>query len=147
MNALNPIADFAFAHLETGLRITAVLQAVVAGLNLFLARIMKWQPAIDAMPRLVREVFVIHGWFISLTVGIWAVLTWRFAADIATAPTDWSRWWCGAVALFWGARCVMQWSHYSAAHWKGRVDRTIIHWLLFLVYGAWAVVYLLGVMA
>lgn len=55
-----------------------------------------------------------------------------------------TRWLCGAIGLFWGIRCVLQWLHYSAVHWRGLPVRTFIHWAVFLGYGAWSTAYFLA---
>ncbi len=127
--------------LEVSLRGVGLAQAGLAVLSFFLPRIMKWGNDLARMPLLVREVFVIHSWFISLTLLIWGVLTWRFAPEMVRAPTELSRWLCAAIAIFWGLRCVLQWLHYSPAHWRGIPSRTVIHWTLFLGYGLWAAAY------
>jgi energy-converting hydrogenase Eha subunit G len=127
--------------LELGLRIAAVVQLGVAVLNLFLIRIMKWEPDLARAPLLIREVFHIHMHFISITLAIFGVLTWRFAGDFAAAANPVVVWLGVAIALFWGARSVMQWLHYSSEHWRGNATRTAIHWALFLGYGAMATTY------
>ena len=43
--------------LELGLRIAAAVQLGVAVLNLFLIRIMNWEPDLARAPLLIREVF------------------------------------------------------------------------------------------
>ena len=68
--------------LEFGLRIAAVVQLGVAVLNLFLIRIMNWEPDLARAPLLIREVFRIHVHFISITLAIFGVLTWRFAREL-----------------------------------------------------------------
>ena len=128
--------------LETALRAVALAQFAVAILNLFLIRIMKWKPDLDRAPLLVREVFRIHIVFISITLSIFAVLTWRFAHEIASAASPLAIWFAVAIGLFWLARSAMQWLHYSASLWRGDALRTVIHWALFLGYGAMATVYL-----
>jgi hypothetical protein len=80
--------DFAYSHLELFLRIVAVAQMALAVLSFFLPRILKWETDIARMSLLVREVFQIHSWFISLTLLIWGVLTWRFATEMAQSPTE-----------------------------------------------------------
>ena len=139
---MKTILDFASSNLELWLRIIAVAQVALAGLSLCLPRILNWKPDIERMSPLVREVFEIHCWFIALTLAIWGVLTWRFAPEMARVPTPLSRWLCGAIGLFWGLRCVLQWTHYSPSHWRGNPQRTLIHWTLFLGYAVWAKVYL-----
>jgi len=131
-----------FLSLDLSLRAAALTQLAVAILNLFLVRIMKWKPDLDRAPLLVREVFRIHIVFISITLSIFAVLTWRFAHEIASAASPLAIWFAVAIGLFWLARSAMQWLHYSASHWRGDALRTVIHWALFLGYGAMATVYL-----
>ena len=128
--------------LELALRTAAIAQFAVAILNLFLIRIMKWKPDLDRAPLLIREVFCIHVVFISITLSIFAVLTWRFAHEIASAASPLAIWLAVAIGLFWLIRSAMQWLHYSANHWRGDGLRTVIHWALFLGYGAMATVYL-----
>jgi hypothetical protein len=141
---MKALFDFTHGHLELFLRIIAVAQVALAVLSACLPRILRWGPDIARMPLLLREVFVIHSWFISLTLLIWGVLTWRFAPEMAHAPTALSRWLCGAIAIFWGIRCVLQWLHYSPAHWRGIPSRTVIHWLCFFGYGIWGTVYIIA---
>lgn len=133
--------NFLRNHIDLGLRVAAIVQLAVAILNLFLIRIMKWKPDLDRMPLLIREVFHIHCFFISLTLTIFGVLTWRFAEDIAAATNPLAVWLATAIGLFWLIRSAMQWLFYSASHWGGDALRTVIHWTLFLGYGALASVY------
>ena len=128
--------------LDLALRGAAIAQFAVAILNLFLIRIMKWELDLDRAPLLSREVFRIHVVFISFTLSIFAVLTWQFAHEIASAASPLAIWFAVAIGLFWLARSAMQWLHYSASHWRGDAPRTVIHWALFLGFGAMAIVYL-----
>jgi hypothetical protein len=123
------------------LRGAAIAQFAIAVLNLFLVRIMKWKPDLARTPLLIREVFYIHIIFISITLGTFAVLTWRFADDIAIAVSPIFVWLATAIGIFWSIRSVMQWLHYSPTHWRGNALRTVIHWMLFFGYGAMAVIY------
>jgi hypothetical protein len=132
------------SHLELFLRLAALAQLGVAILNLFLVRIMNWQRDLSTAPLLIREVFQIHIYFISITLAIFGALTWRFAGDIATAANPFCVWLAISIGAFWAVRSVMQWSHYSAVHWRGDRLRTLIHWALFLGYGAFAVVYFIA---
>ena len=131
--------------LELALRAAALAQFAVAILNLFLIRIMKWKPDLDRAPLLIREVFRIHVFFLSITLSIFAALTWRFAHEIASAASPLAIWLAVAIGLFWVVRSAMQWLHYSASHWRGDTLRTVIHWTLFLGYGAMATVYFAAV--
>ena len=135
---MNPLG---LVSLETALRAVALAQFAVAILNLFLIRIMKWEPDLERAPLLIGEVFRIHVVFISITLSIFGTLTWRFAPEVANAASPLAIWLTVAIGLFWLVRSAMQWLHYSASHWHGNSLRTLIHWTLFLGYGAMAFVY------
>ena len=64
-----------FDNLELLLRLAALAQLGVVLLNLFLVRLMNWRPDLEAMSLLIREVFQIHIYFISITLAIFGVLT------------------------------------------------------------------------
>ena len=131
-------------NLELLLRLAALAQFGVAILNLFLVRIMKWERELVSAPLLIREVFQVHIYFISITLAIFGALTWRFADDIATAAHPVCVWLAIGIGAFWAVRSVMQWSHYSVVHWRGDRLRTFIHWALFLGYGALGAVYFMA---
>jgi hypothetical protein len=129
------------ANLELLLRLGALAQLGVAVLNLFLVKIMKWDRDLVSAPLLIREVFQIHIYFISITLAIFGALTWRFAPEFATGAQPICVWLAIVIGGFWAVRSAMQWTHYSAIHWRGDRLRTVIHWMLFLGYGALAAVY------
>jgi hypothetical protein len=134
---MNPLPNY----LQLGLRVAGLAQIGVAILNLSLIRIMKWNPDLERMPLLVREVFRIHCYFISITLVIFGVITWRFAAEIATAANPIGIWLAVGIGLFWLIRSAMQWLYYSPSHWRENNARTVIHFALFFGYSALATVY------
>ncbi|CAN5496311.1 hypothetical protein BH20VER3_BH20VER3_15020 [soil metagenome] len=128
--------------LEAALRCAALTQLGIALLNLSLVRLLDWKADLARLPLLLREVFQVHLIFISITVATFALLTWRFAREIATAVEPLAVWLAVAIGLFWAVRALMQWTTYSHEHWRGDHARTALHWLLFLGYGAMAGIYL-----
>jgi hypothetical protein len=132
--------------LELVLYIVAAAQLAVAVVNLFLVRLLGWKSELERMPLLVREVFVVHAWFISLTLAIFGAVTMRFAPEFAASSHEVFRWLAGGIGAFWGLRTVLQITYYSTSHWKGRLDRTIIHIVLLLTYGGLAATYLIAAM-
>jgi hypothetical protein len=128
--------------LELALHVVTLSKFAVAILNLFLIRIMKWKPDLERAPLIIGEVFRIHLVFISITLSIFGALTWRFAYEIASTSRPLTIWLAVAIGLFWLVRAAMQYLHYSASHWRRDGLRTVIHWALFLGYGAMATVYL-----
>ena len=76
--------------MKEALYIAAAAQLAVAVLNLFLIRIMKWEEEVARMPQLVREVFHLHAWFITITLVIFGVVTIRFVGELAAG-----------IGIFW----------------------------------------------
>lgn len=124
------------------LLLAAGMQLLIAVLNLGLVRIMQWQGDLERMPLLVREVFKVHSLFISITVAAFGILTLRFAETIVLGHDELARWLAGAIGLFWSVRAVIQWTGYSASHWRGLPRETAIHWALFFVYAGFGAIYL-----
>lgn len=129
-------------QLERLLELAAAGQLVVAAVNLGLVRLLRWRAELERLPLLMRQVFQVHVWFISLTLIIFALLTWRFAAQMAAGTNAVCTWLAAAVGMFWGVRTLIQVAYYSPSHWRGKLDRTMIHVLLFVLYGGIATVYL-----
>lgn len=130
--------------LELVLYVVAIAQLAVAVVNLFLVRLLGWRADLERMPLLIREVFVVHAWFISVTLAIFGAVTMRFAPEFALASHEVFRWLAAGMGAFWGLRTVLQITYYSSTHWKGRTDRTIIHIVLLLTYGGLAATYLIA---
>ena len=132
---MKSIAEF----LPLLLVLVALGQAMIAVINLFLVRLLHWDEALRQMPLLVREVFHVHKWFISATLAIFAVLTWRFAPELVSGELG--RWLAGSIAAFWGLRTVLQIAYYSSEHWRGQPARFAVHLILLAVYGGFTAVY------
>ena len=124
------------------LEIIAGLQIGIAILNLFLVPLLKWKEELARMPLLLREVFQVHVWFISITLTIFGVLTLRFGQELAAPTAPLARWLLAAIGSFWLIRTVLQVSYYSHSHWRGNLSRTIVHVGCLLLYGGFAAVYL-----
>src|SRR6266700_1843325 len=101
------------SQLPVLLPIAAALQLGVAVLNLFLIRLLHWREGLSRTPLLLREVFQVHVWFISVTLAIFGVMTWRFAGDIASGQNTVAQWLAAGIGLFWGIRTVLQVIYYS----------------------------------
>lgn len=119
----------------------ALAQLGIAVLNLFLVRLLKWEEEVKRMPLLLREVFYVHAWFISITLGVFAVLSWRFAGEMA-GGNEVCRWLAGGIGIFWAIRTVLQMTWYSSSHWRGQIGRTAVHVILLLLYGGFSTTYL-----
>lgn len=133
--------------LETVLQLAAMAQLAIAILNLFLVRLLNWRGEVAKMPVLLREVFHVHMWFISITLLIFGAITFRFAPQLATGGGEIGRWLAGGIGLFWAIRAVLQTTYYSSSHWRGNPGRTVAHATLLAVYGGFAATYLLAAFA
>ena len=130
--------------LTHALQVAAIGQIALALLNFALPTMLGWHGELAKLSRLPREVFHVHAWFISITVALFGVLTWRFAHDFATGSSVVGTWLATGIGIFWAIRLVIQWTYYSASHWLNDPKRMAIHFFLTFVYGGWAAIYLLG---
>lgn len=128
-------------HLAELIKAVAVVQMIVAILNLNLIRFLRWREDLARAPLLLRQVIQVHLWFISLTLAIFAVLSWRFATGMANASDETATWLSGGIGMFWGIRAILQMIYYSGEHWRGRVGPTVVHVVLLLLYVSMSCVY------
>jgi len=128
--------------LTLALLLAALGQACIAIINLALVPILGWKSDLERMPLLIREVFHVHAWFITITLLIFATLTFRFAGEIAAGAAPIHHWLACGIGGFWAIRAVLQMTYYSGSHWRGIRSRTVVHVILLLVYSGFAAVYL-----
>jgi len=133
---------FSEPSLAALLKVAAAIQAIVSVLNLQLCRWLGWKRELAQVPLLIRQVFHVHSWFISLTLAIFAVLTWRFAADMAEGHQPNATWLATAIGIFWLVRTLVQVAYYSPSHWRGRRGPTVVHIALSVTYGGMSALYL-----
>ena len=126
------------------LRIAAAAQLAIALLNLLLVRLLDWKADLDRMPLLLREVFHVHSWFISITLAIFGVTTLRLADAMAASSNEACRWLTAGIGIFWAIRTVLQVTYYSGSHWRGKPVRTAMHVALLTTYGGLALIYSLS---
>ncbi|MBC9868472.1 MAG: hypothetical protein F7O42_11450 [Opitutae bacterium] len=130
---------------EELLMAAAVGQLLIAVINLKLDKILHWEGELNRLSKLLREVFQVHKWFITLTLIIFGLITFRFSRDLATGAYPMANWFAAGVGAFWFLRTIFQWFFYSWEHWRGKGPETVVHWILTLVYGGFATVYLAAV--
>src|SRR5262245_3827201 len=131
-------------HLEVALQAAAVIQLAVALANFRLVHLLGWRDDLARMPRLMREVFLVHLWFISLTLAIFGVLTIRFAHAMVRHEHAVAVWLASAIAIFWLVRAVIQVTFYSSEHWRGKPGPTAVHVTLLAGYALMGVAYALA---
>jgi hypothetical protein len=70
-------------------------------------RVLDWKAELKHLSPLSRHLIWTHGAFIVLTIVAFGVISVANAAELAGGATV-SRWFCGFVAAFWGARLAIQ---------------------------------------
>lgn len=120
----------------------AVGQIAIAVINLRLDRLLHWDNDLAKLPLLLREVFTVHKWFISLILVLFGVITIRFATEFATGTQELAAWLAAGIGLFWLIRTFIQWGYYDWSHWRGQPARIAVHWILTVAYGGCSAVYL-----
>ena len=128
-------------HLPALIKAAAVVQMSVAILNLNLVGFLHWSDALSRMPLLLRQVFQVHLWFISITLAIFALVSWRFANGMAGAEDGAARWLAGGIGAFWGIRAILQVAYYSSEHWRGHAGRLAVHLAVLIVYASMGIIY------
>lgn len=131
-------------NLDKILIAAAIGQLMIAVINLRLDKMLNWDKELKVVPKLLQEVFVVHKWFITITLVIFGVITIRFAGDIADAKYEMTRWFAAGVGFFWAIRTGIQWFYYGWDNWRGKAKETTIHWILTICYGGAALVYLVA---
>jgi len=135
------------SNLSCLLRTAAFLQIGIAILNLFLVRLLGWRADLQRAPLLLKEVFQVHAWFISVTLIIFGTITWRFAEVLAANSDPIGPWLAAGIGGFWALRTVLQVVYYSSGHWRGNPRRTVAHLLLLVIYGGFAIAYFAAAVA
>ncbi len=115
------------------------LAQIAIGILIFaLPRLLGWGPALASLPRLLREVYHVHAFFLAFTLFMFGGLTLRYGANLKTELGPLAT----CIGLFWAARVGVQLFYYSPAHWRGRSRETLAHGVLLLVYGTMSATYL-----
>ncbi len=70
----------------------AVGQLVLTLLNLRLDKLLHWETELKSLSLLLREVFYVHKWFISITMAIFGVVTLKFAGEMSEGLIPMGRW-------------------------------------------------------
>jgi hypothetical protein len=121
--------------LTLALQICGWLQLFICCLNLFLPAIMRWHEDLNRLPLLIKEVFFVHSWFISLLTAIFASMTLKFGQEMFNGSNLACTYLAAMIGAFWLFRTILQVTYYSSSHWRGNRRRTLIHIACLLVYG------------
>ena len=73
-----------------------------------------WKETLKPLPKLMRQMFWVYGWFIVLMIISFGTITLVHTETLATAGTPIARWVSGMIAIFWGVRLIVQFFIFDA---------------------------------
>ena len=75
---------------------------------------LNWKETLKPLPKLMRQMFWVYGWFIVLMIISFGTITLVHTETLATAGTPIARWVSGMIAIFWGVRLIVQFFIFDA---------------------------------
>ncbi|MGY8643975.1 MAG: hypothetical protein ACKVJU_23135 [Verrucomicrobiales bacterium] len=75
---------------------------------------LNWKVTLVPLPKLMRQMFWVYGWFIVLMIISFGTITLVHTETLATAGTPIARWVSGMIAVFWGVRLIVQFFIFDA---------------------------------
>ncbi|NNE90438.1 MAG: hypothetical protein HKN23_02220 [Verrucomicrobiales bacterium] len=108
---------------------------------------LNWRENLEPLPKLLRQMFWVYGWFIVLMIVSFGTITFVHLDTLATAGNELARWVCGLIAVFWFVRLMVQFFVFDAkpflTNWfykAGYHGLTLVFTFLTAVY-TWAALY------
>lgn len=108
------------------LKVAGALLLLLAAAHAFFPRRFRWREELARLSLLNRQIFLVHGFFIALTVAMMGALS-LFFTDALLEPTPLARLVLGGLAAFWAVRLVVQWAVYDRRLWVGHRFNTAVH--------------------
>jgi hypothetical protein len=123
------------------LQLAAAVQLLILIASASIPRILDWRKNLAVLHPFLRKLFWVYGVFVVMVIIAFAVLTFRHA-DAMAAREPVARSLCLFIAIFWGARLLVQFAIFDArpflTNWfykTGFHALTIIFAFLTFVYG------------
>jgi len=123
------------------LQLAAALQLLILIASASTPRVLDWRKNLAVLHPFLRKLFWVYGVFVVMMIVAFAVLTFRHA-DAMAAREPVARSLCLFIAIFWGARLLVQFAIFDArpflTNWfykTGFHALTIIFAFLTFVYG------------
>jgi hypothetical protein len=124
------------------LQVVGVLMFALFLLNFAVWKHYQWGEEIKRLTLLTRQVFIVHSFFIMLSILAFGVVSLMYPQALLE-PSLLGRLVLAFLTMFWGCRFLMQQFVYDRALWRGKRFETFIHmtfsgvWLYFtIVYAA-----------
>jgi hypothetical protein len=105
-----------------------------------------WKTLLSPLPKLLRQMFWVYGWFIVLVIVSFGTLTLMHAPAMAAGDAI-GRSLCGVIAIFWGVRLAVQFFVFDARPFLTRWIWKIGYHLLTVVFIAMVAIFTWGAFA
>jgi len=118
-------------HLKTAGAILLTLSFA----HLFFERLFRWKEELSQLTLLTQQVFLVHNFFIALSVGMIGASTLFFTNALLTSGVL-SRVVLAGFSVFWLSRLLIQAFVYDSAIWRDHHFYTVMHriFLMFWIY-------------
>lgn len=127
-------------NLALHLKIAGTSLIALALLHVAFPRRFEWKRELAMLSLLNRQMFLVHCFFICLTL-IWMGVIALFFTDALLAPSPLGSVVAAGLTLFWAARLIVQWCVYDRSLWRGHRFNTIMHGLFTLLWLYYVVVF------
>jgi hypothetical protein len=105
-----------------------------------------WKSLLAPLPKLLRQMFWVYGWFIVLVIVSFGTLTLKHAPAMA-AGDEIGRSLCAVIAIFWGVRLAVQFFVFDAKPFLTRWIWKAGYQLLTVVFISMVVIFTWGAVA
>jgi hypothetical protein len=89
------------------------IQIIMAASNIFLPGILKYKENLSRVSPIVRQMFVVHSFYLVAVVLLFAAITAGFSSELASG-SGLGRFLSAAIAIFWLCRMPVQFFYYDA---------------------------------
>lgn len=113
-------------NLTLHLQIVGILMFGIVLLNFAVWKRFKWREEIQRLSLLTRQVFVVHSFYIMLSVGAFGIVS-LFYPQALIDRTLLARLVLFFLTVFWASRLFMQLFVYDSSLWRGQRFNTFIH--------------------
>ena len=118
--------------MELNLKIAGGIMVALALLHAIFPRRFQWKTELTSITLLSRQVMYVHTFFIAFTVALMGLLC--LTSSGLLIGTELGKRIAFGLAIFWGARLLIQFFGYSSELWRGKRLETCIHILFSAIW-------------
>jgi hypothetical protein len=126
--------------LSVHLRIVGVTLWALCLAHLLFPRRFGWKDELGRLSLLNRQIFLVHVFFICLTLAMMGTLALVFPAALLER-TRLARSVLAGLTIFWATRLVFQWLVYDRALWRGHRFNTAMHIVFTVLWSYYTVIF------